>query len=255
MTVISQLPRNFDIEVARGTVPGYENIRIAGVNPSVGDSFEDLWDAGGKFLFPTAGETWEVVSDNVNDISEGTGAKTLLITGLDDSYVEQSEVIAMNGTTPVTTTRTDWFRIRSVIVVSSGSGETNAGDITIRVSGGGDTRSLIRTGLSNTFNGFFTVPANKTLFVLNAQVLIPKNEDVVNRNRFKGFGTNTFLSGGDNPLYQNQGIAVFTSLPTLPQKTDFVVTSKSTNTSVSVSILIQGKLVDDEGSSIGISSF
>jgi len=259
MTAIAaQQPRDFDIEVARGTIPGYRNIGITGVNPIVGSVFADVWDVGGNFVFPTAGETWEVVSDSASDTLLGTGARKVIISGLDDSFVEQTEVVEMNGTTPVVTVRTDWFRIRAVLTIDSGSTQTNEGTIDIRVSGGGDPRSRIRLdveglGLSNTFNAFFTVPLGKTLFIKSAQVLIPKNEDVIIRNKFKAFGSNTFLTGGDAPVYQNTAVSDFTTVAVLPEKTDLVSTVKSTNTAVSVAILLQGKLVD--GASSTMSTF
>lgn len=242
-----QLPRNFNIEVARGTVNGYESFSITAVNPTVGSSFEDLWDQGGNFVFPTGAETWEILSDSASDTSAGIGARSVIISGLDTSYVEQTETVILNGITPVVTTRTDWFRIRSVITISSGSNQTNVGSITLRVSGGGLVRSLIRVEQGQTFNGFFTVPANKSLFIESIQLVIPKNEDVVLRNKFLAFGTNTFLRGGDAPVYQNNASVEFVAIIGLPAKTDFVPTVKSTNNSVNVILQIQAKLINDAG--------
>ncbi len=242
--ITSQVPRLFDIEVARDEISGYEAVSFSGNNPAVGSSFEDLWDAGGSFNFPTSGETWEVLSDDVNDTSAGTGARQVLITGLDDSYNSQTELVTMNGTTPVVTTRTDWFRINGVTVTSSGSNQVNVGNITLRVSGGGLTRSLMRPDRGITFNGFFTVPAEKTLFVRRSQVFIPKNEDVIIRNKIRVFGTNTFITGGDVSVYQNSAESIFLSLPVFPEKTDIISTGKSTNNAVDVILLIEGILAN-----------
>lgn len=243
------VPRLFNIEVSKGEVSGYISVQVAGNNPSIGNTFEDVWDFGGTFIYPTAGETWEVLSDNVNDMSAGTGARTVLINGLDTNYVEQTESVTMNGTTPVVTTRTDWFRMTSVIVISSGSGQTNAGDITIRVSGGGNTRSLIQTGLSRTFNGFFTVPANKVFIVQQAIVRLPKNNDVILRTNFFSVDTNTILTGGDVPIYQSQIISTFTSLPSVAEKIDFRISVKSSNESASVQLIIEGILASGSSQS------
>jgi len=254
-SIAAQVPRLFNIEVARGAITGYEHVVIVGVNPAVSKTFEDLWDVGGNFSFPTAGETWEILSSSASDTSAGTGARTVLISGLDDSYVEQTETVTMNGTSAVTTARTDWFRIRSVIVTSCGSGQTNAGDITIRVSGGGASRSLILTGNGQTFNGFFTVPAGKTLLVQFSQVVIPKNEDVTLQSQVLIDGTNAFVSGAQLAVYQNNLSTVFTSIPTIPEKTDFRLTAKSTNTTVTVSQLVEGILANQTGMSSSVRSF
>lgn len=245
MMLIAQVPRPFNLEISRSCIPGYVNIAINGVNPAVGrTAFEDIWDFGGNFVFPTAGETWEVVSDSTSDTLLGTGARTVSITGLDVNYVEQEETVNLNGTTPVVTTRTDWFRIREVIVTSSGSGQENAGNITIRVSGGGLTRSLIRTGNSKTYNGFFTVPAGKTLLIQYRQIPIPKNGDATVSSEVLIDGTNTFVKGNDLPIYQNELHTLFTSLPVLIERTDIRFTAKSTNTSVSVTVVVEATLAD-----------
>lgn len=245
--IFAQVPRLFNLEIARKCIPGYDSIAINGANPAVGKTEEDIWDFGGNFVFPTAGETWEVVSDNTSDTLLGTGARTVSITGLDDSFVEQQETVNLNGTTPVVTTRTDWFRIREVIVTSSGSGQENAGGITIRVSAGGLTRSLIRVGNSKTYNGFFTVPLGKTLLIQSRQIVNPKNEDVTVSSAVLIDGTNTFIKGNDLPIYQNEFHTHFTSLPTLIEKTDIRFTGKSTNSSVSVTVLIEAILANSTG--------
>jgi len=242
-------PRLFNIEVARGEVGGYTSLQIAGNNPAVGTTFEDAWDAGGIFSYPTAGETWEVLSNSASDTSAGIGARLVVISGLDTDYVEQTEIITMNGTSAVTTTRTDWFRIIAVLVVSSGSEQTNVGSITIRVASGGTTRSLIQARLARTFNGFYTVPKGKNLLVQQAIVRLAKNEDIILRTNFLLDGTNTFLTGGDVPIYQNQATTNFTSLPVLPEKTDFKVSVKSANSSVAVTLLIEGILASGSTSS------
>ena len=251
-----QLPRQFDIEVARGEVAGYEAIAIIGQNSSVGTTFEDIWDVGGNFIYPTAGETWEVVSDNVADTSVGTGAREVLISALDANYIEQTETISMNGTTPVVTTRTDWFRLglqSSMVVTSSGSGQINAGNISLKVSGGAD-RSLILSERGRTFNSLFTVPVGKTLLVTDLQAIIPKNQDIILLCRVLVNGTNTFVGGANLPLYQNSIVTHFSSIPTFPEKTDIRLTAKSTNSKVSVQVFIQAKVVqgtiDSGGSQI-----
>lgn len=244
-SITSQVPRLFLLEVARGAVPGYVPSGFLGINPSVGSTFETAWDEGGNFVYPTAGETWEVVSDDVNDTnSSGTGARQVIISGLDDQYVEQTEIVELDGTTPVVTARTDWFRIYSVIVIFSGSSTWNEGTITLRVSGGGLVRSKMLPTMARTFNGFFTVPVGKTLFILDAQIFIPKNEDVTARNRIRIFGTDTFIAGGDAEVYQNNARVEFSAIPTMPEKTDLESTMKSTNTSVKVAISVQAILAN-----------
>ena len=57
-------------------------------------------------------------SSSANDTALGTGARTIMITGIDENYLSQSEVVEMNGGTTVTTTN-DWLGVNRVIVLSS----------------------------------------------------------------------------------------------------------------------------------------
>jgi len=240
---------NFLLEVSKGNITDENTISFVGSNPSVNQSFETCWDVGGVFVFPTVGETWEVVSDNANDDGSpaGTGAQTVLVIGLDTSYNTQSETVTLNGTTPVPTVRTDWFRPRLAIVTLSGSTRSNVGTITLRVSGGGAVRSTILPTNGQSFNGFFTIPAGFTGFLLRTLPIIPKNEDVTIRNKVTLFGSNTDISAGDAQIYQNAVSSPTLSYPSLAEKTDIHLLAKSTNTqvflSVSVELLLLNKVI------------
>lgn len=243
-SIFTRLPGLFSIEIAKGALAGYTPTGFIGSNPAIGNSFETAWDVGGNFSYPTAGETWELLSDNANDTFLGIGARVVLISGLNDSFIETVEIVNLSGLTPVVTTTIDWFRIYNIIVVSSGSSEFNEGTITLRGSGGGLIRSQILPTMSRSFNGLFTVPLAKTVFLLSAQTFIPKGEDVIVRNRIKVFGTNTWLSGGDAPVYQNGASVDFNTLPTFPEKTDIESRVISTNESVKVTLNVEAIFIN-----------
>jgi len=122
---------DFLVEVARGKVPGVNSLRIHSSNPRVGNSaFEDVWDKGGNFVYATAAETLELLSSDASDTLLGTGARTVVIRGLDSGFVEQCEIVSLNGTTPVTLTKT-YLRTRILIVATVGSIGSNVGTITL----------------------------------------------------------------------------------------------------------------------------
>ena len=162
---------------------------------------------------------------------------------------------ALHLVNPVVTTNTNWFRINSIIAIPSGASQTNEGTITLRVSGGGNVRSKILPGISRSFNGFITVPAGKTLLLRTTQLLIPKNQDVVVRNRIMLNGTNTWLSGGDVSIYQNDSRADFTIMPTFPEKTDVEARVRSTNDNVTVSLNVEAILVNGTGIPMALNGF
>jgi len=125
---------------------------------------EDIWDGGGLYTgFPTgSAETIEVFSDNANDTSAGTGARTVKIYGLDDNYDLIEETLTMNGVTAVTSANS-YKRMFRAYVVTAGSNETNVGKLTFRHS---TTTSnvfaiiLADGGQTNQTN--YTIPAGYT---------------------------------------------------------------------------------------------
>lgn len=172
------LSSNFNLDLLTGKIGGQRPETVFGVNPQVGVTEEDIWDPGGVLIYPTAGETWEVVSSDVNDTALGTGARTLFVSYIDDSYVNQNEQVTLNGTTPVVLAATAAFRLRNSLVLTAGSSNVNAGDLTFRPQGGGNIRGQINAGDVNSFNGHFTVPAGETAHLSFIFSNINKNEDV-----------------------------------------------------------------------------
>lgn len=236
------------LDKAKGRVKGLSQRAIAGINDAVSNvEFKDLWDHTLDLIYPTSGEQWSIVSSSSNDDLGGTGANTIIIFAMNDSFIEVSEIINMDGTTPVTTDTINWFRPGDTLVALSGSLQINDGTITITAVGSGEVRSVIKPGNGRTFNGFITVPVGKTMFVTQASAFAPKDEDVTIINRLLAFGSNTFISGGPVSVYQNSSILPFKSLPVLTEKTDIRLTAKSTNPSIRASLSIEFELLDGTG--------
>lgn len=76
----------FYLEVAKGNVPGHETrAMVCRLPSSAQDTWEDLWSEGGELDYPTANETWEVVSDSPDDADGGAGARTAILFYLDEN--------------------------------------------------------------------------------------------------------------------------------------------------------------------------
>ena len=77
---------DFFLAVAKGDFTGYSKISKFGRNPGVKSAdYESIWDGSNLYPWPTAAETLSVVSDDADDTSAGTGARTVEIEGLDSS--------------------------------------------------------------------------------------------------------------------------------------------------------------------------
>jgi len=183
MTFIPQ--NDFFLQVSRGLIPGHNSAVIRGNNSGLGTSTEDIWYQGGVKTYLSSAETMNMKSTSANDTSAGTGARTVLVEGLNGSYAVISETVTLNGVTNVLTSNS-YLRITRVTVITAGSGELNAGTITATASTAATVQSAMEPGISISEGAHYTVPAAKTLFILKAEFNITK------------------VGGGGDPLYQIQ---------------------------------------------------
>jgi len=114
---------------------------------------------------PSTNAQRSISSNNANDTSGGTGARTVKLVYLNSSGQGYfSEIITLNGITPVNTVATDICYIQSLEVLTVGSGNTNAGTLTLFAStgGGGGTILTIIPGFDDLLYAQFYVPVDKT---------------------------------------------------------------------------------------------
>ena len=238
-------PSMFDI--AQGKVAGMKTVFVSARNPAVGSiTREDVWAAGGVLVYPTTGEQWEVLSDDVNDTSAGTGARTIKITGLDDSHNVITETVILNGTTPVSTVATNFYRPRSIEVITAGSGSANAGTITCRAVIGSDTRSLMLPDNNISQQCHYTVPAGKTAYCVTILEQINKNEDVNLEYRRTTGDNKIFKLVANSAIYQSSNFYAFQVSNSLSEKSDYKITGLSTNALAAPYIFIELIEVDND---------
>lgn len=139
-----------------------------GNNPDInaGTIPEDIWSGGGLYPWMTTTTSLEIVSSVANDSSADTGARTVLISGLRDDFTEISQVVSMNGLTPVPIP-TGLFRIQSAAPTTAGSFGTNQGNLIIRDAGGGTTRAIVPAGYGIIRQSQFTVPSGYGLQIVS----------------------------------------------------------------------------------------
>ena len=177
----NQFQGNHGHAVGLGMLIHQTRVTALGHNPSIDTAStpEDVWEGGGLYPFQTSAQTLEVVSSSANDAAAGTGTRSVTVIGLDANYVQISEVVVLNGVTPVATTK-QYLRVNTFTQASVGSGGINAGDLTLRVSGAGATQALMKAGYGFARQCVYTVPANSTLFImsLNFSVVSPAGAGV-----------------------------------------------------------------------------
>lgn len=94
---------------------------------------EDVWSAGGSYPFPSSAAATTIESNDAADASAGTGARTVRVFGLDANLRQIQSDATLNGTNAVTLDK-QFYRIRSVELLTVGSGGTNAGKLLVKQS-------------------------------------------------------------------------------------------------------------------------
>ncbi len=95
----------FYLQVQRGKLVGYSSVLKFGRHTDVDTAqAEDVWDGGGDYTFLSGAETHTIQSDSSADTSNGSGARSIVIEGLDGDYKEISASVTMSGTGSVITT-------------------------------------------------------------------------------------------------------------------------------------------------------
>lgn len=117
---------------------------------------------------PTAAVSMEVLSDNANDTSAGTGARTVTVAYIAAGYVAKTVVLTMNGATPVAMPEAV-LRINGFTVATCGTTPrgVNIGNLSIRATGGaGATYSYMLAGTGIAQNSLFTVPTGRVFDIM-----------------------------------------------------------------------------------------
>ena len=160
---------DFNLQVARGQIQGHKTLFKFGNNEDINGSLETIWSYGGLYVYPTVATQMKVSSTSANDTSGGTGARTIVVSGLNATYDEVSETVVLNGQTAVLTTTT-FIRVFRSFVVTAGTGATAAGTIyigtgTVTAGVPATVYAQIVLGENQTLMAIWTVPAGYTLYI------------------------------------------------------------------------------------------
>jgi len=173
-SIISSVTRQgayepFELQVSRGQIQGHRNVTVFGFNQDVDTTQVSVWPLPSLITFPAAALQMTVSSASADDTSAGTGARTIVVQGLDANYNEVTETVTMNGQTAVTMT-TFMLRLNYAYVVTAGSGNGAAGDIyigtgTVTAGVPATVYDIIKFDYNTTITGSYTVPAGYTAYV------------------------------------------------------------------------------------------
>jgi hypothetical protein len=161
------------LDVSRGLASGLDSIKKFGRNSSVGTSFESIC-LGGIYQTPQTATTLRVkAGGNANDTAAGSGARSIILDGLDENFDPVSEEVVTAGALASASTAATFTRLFRVKVGDSGTyagvaAGSHSGDVVIENTGGTDDWATIDStdfSKSQSEIGAYTVPANKTGYV------------------------------------------------------------------------------------------
>lgn len=158
---------NIMIDISRGRVAGAKPYGSYGKRTTSGaETNHVIWPDGTFAIPPSAGVQMSIQSTSANDAAAGTNIRQIEIHYLDVNLAEQSEIVTLNGITPVNTTATDIRFINCMHVHTYGTTPYAAGDITAEYTA--TVYSIISTSELRCSSSARMIPANKVCYVAGA---------------------------------------------------------------------------------------
>lgn len=159
---------------ALGKIYGARPVTIYGYNPDIDTTgWEDLQSAGGTQSFPATAAAVFIASAEAEDKHDGTGARTVRIVYVTDTFVEKTYTwTAMEGATPVTTPTgyQDVYRINEARIMTYGSSGVSAGIIGIGDADNSPNYVTILAGENFAKTCSYTCPVDKKLVIESISV-------------------------------------------------------------------------------------
>jgi len=162
------LPFQFGLSVEKGLVEDFSSAGQFGYNTAISTAFETVWGVGGTPTYPSTATGCTVTSSNT--AADNTG--TVLVTGLDANYNQQTAVATIGGGA---TTET-FIRVFSIRMVTANTGDANVGTLTATVDS--QTVATVVAGYGSSLSAIYTIPANKRGFIVQASIGSSKQKEI-----------------------------------------------------------------------------
>jgi hypothetical protein len=206
-----------------------EFVNKFGSNQDVDTARETVWEQGGLYNYLGAASVLNITSSSTNDDVGGTGALTIEIQGLDTNYDRISETVILTGQT-IKATSNEYLRIFRAIVLTTGSGNENAGTIYAftgtETNGVPDDSTKIYTTIAPTKNqtlqAFYTIPAGFTGTMTVYNVSTSTIQNVTMELVAREVGTTPFLVKSSH-VVNDSTVNIHVLGIEFPQKTDIEV--------------------------------
>lgn len=223
---------DFFLDIARNKFSTLGSNFEFGRNKASSTAEEVIWDGGGNYIFLESADTLDIVSDSVNDTLAGTGARTLIIFGLDDNFLDINETITLNGTTPVTTVNSFLRTFRALVVTDGNESAvlgSNDGIISMSTTTGATLQARILPNNGQTLMAIYTVSAGKTAYITGISLNVGQGKQCLFRAKFRNctiddcsFSVKYAIDVFENTFFGELKVPL-----KVPEKTDIIFTSET----------------------------
>lgn len=167
---------DFYFDVATGDVRDHNSVNKFGRNEEIdtADGIEDIWDGGGTWPEPSAGQVYTFTSTSALDTSAGVGARTMETFGLDGAGALQNEMLTLNGTAPITAASL-YSMIHRMIIRTAGVSATNIGVITAHANTDDTITAQINATNNQTLMTVYKIPIDLDGCMINFYVDVNKS--------------------------------------------------------------------------------
>jgi hypothetical protein len=230
---------DFYAEVSKGNLPTHAYVNKFGVNFAVPTTTEvTLASQGGIYVYPSTELQMTLQSTSSNDTLAGTGAQKVRIYGQDINNVPITEVVEMNGLTPVNTIY-KYYRVFRIKVIQAGVLGGLAGNIT--VENGGTTYAevtfIASTITNQTLMALYTIPAGYTAYLkrfdFHSGFIRDTQVTILAREPGEPFQMKAFI-----PIRDSGDDRTYDLMPRFPEKTDIEMRAK--NLDASQTLVVSG---------------
>jgi hypothetical protein len=226
---------NYDVELARGRITDVTEVNKFGRNQDIDTTEEDVWDAGGTYVWSSSADITDIVSSAADTFE-------VEIQGLDTNWDQVVQTKTLTGTTSVAldTPLRRVFRLKNISgAAAAGVIQCGVGSTTTSFSAA-NTRAQISLGFEQTLMAIYTIPAGKT-------GLLKRLWSNINKSNSSGGLDAIFWARSEGGVFRVQNTSgliaagnsrdekLYSPMPTYAEKTDLRISGIGSTNNFDVS--------------------
>ena len=156
---LSVRPISYEDEVSLGLREGKFTVNKFGKNTDLDTGTELIAPYGGSLVVLSAAEQLSIVSTSADDAPGGTGTSQIIIEAVNGDWDLDGEVVTLNGTTPVLTTKS-YLGVNRIRAIASGTNLSNVGTITATNNITGNIAAQVDPNDGGSLQCLYYIPRN-----------------------------------------------------------------------------------------------